>query len=70
MIDVPVGIVTNVTVDIVIEVPVVTVDVMIDAHVSIVFGVPIVNRGAMITDAPVHMYMYQLLFLYWLMNSH
>ena len=36
---------TNVTVDIVIDVPVAIVDVMIDVPVSIVFGVPIVNGG-------------------------
>ena len=48
MIDVPVGTVTDVTVNLDIDVPVATVDVIIDVPVSIVFGIP--NGGAMVTD--------------------
>ena len=47
-IDVPVGIVTDVTVNLDIDVPVAIVDVTIDVPVSIVFVVP--NGGAMVTD--------------------
>ena len=54
-------------IDIVINVPVAIVDVMIDVPVSIVFGAPMINRGGMVTDLPVSA---NIIFLYWLMNSH